>query len=281
MYKNNYKAAVDYVDDQKRLNRIMYKKRIGTMTQDESRMVNLLKNRLAENPVAPLMESGMFANIIEDIKTTDLEKIGRVYKTLNKMGLISKFKKLPGWLQTGSSAIWRNFTLSNSSGLYRFMYGITQYSDFISKCTEYQIMMDKNYKIPVLDKNGKITGYKKVPDKFDKNNKLNPEWVKYETSVKGNVLDTFINYDRPQSRGEQYLNDLGLIMFSKFAKRIQRAIFTQSFLINTEDFMEQNVLDKHWKALIHNPIDSAITAGVPWGLQGMTGMIDLTPPITK
>jgi hypothetical protein len=99
-----------------------------------------------------------------------------------------------------------------------------------------------------------------------------------EKEISTLVLNAFINYDKPQSQAEQYLNDLGLIMFSKFAKRIQHVIFKQLYyrpinallfllnqytLIDTEDILEQNLFHKNWMNLVQNPIDNFVQSVIP------------------
>lgn len=39
------------------------------------------------------------------------------------------------------------------------------------------------------------------------------------------IIDSFINYDIPTGRFMQYMNDMGILLFTKFLFRIQRVIF--------------------------------------------------------
>ncbi len=41
-----------------------------------------------------------------------------------------------------------------------------------------------------------------------------------------NVLNSFVNYNLPNGKGEEYLNRIGVLMFTKFLKRMQRVIGT-------------------------------------------------------
>ena len=111
---------------------------------------------------------------------------------------------------------------------------------------------------------------------------LNKDYQRYEENASAEVWNAFINYAKPQSSFEQYLNDLGLTMFTKYFKRIQHVIgkqiidnpigvlmfwLGQSTLINTEDILEQNVLNKSWSSMFHSPVDNFISATVPMPLQ--------------
>ena len=56
------------------------------------------------------------------------------------------------------------------------------------------------------------------------------EWLTVEKKVEPNkaiktVLETFVYYDVPTSKELQYLNDIGLAMFTKYAVRIQKVIY--------------------------------------------------------
>ena len=80
---------------------------------------------------------------------------------------------------------------------------------------------------------------------------------------------------------------MGLLMFTKFAKRIQHVVFkelwhrpihalifllSQRVFIDTDDILEQNVFNKHWTALVHSPLDNLVMALTPMPIQAMTGM---------
>ena len=66
---------------------------------------------------------------------------------------------------------------------------------------------------------------------------VTPEFAKFEKQLTIDIWNMFINYDKPQSSIEQYANDIGLIMFTKFLKRIQFIIakgFIQSPVTNKD-----------------------------------------------
>jgi hypothetical protein len=101
------------------------------------------------------------------------------------------------------------------------------------------------------------------------------------------VLNTFINYDKPQSSIEQYANDMGIIQYTKFAKRIQGVItktisknpmgaimflITQGMLVDTEDILEQNLVSKPISRLFYNPVDNFYNTIVPVPAQYLLDM---------
>jgi len=170
--------------------------------------------------------------------------------------------------------------MTEGTPFFDFMFTATQYSDFVARATEYQLRManaPKQFEV-VVDENGKKV--KKTTDAY----------LKYEEAVTIDIWNAFINYDKPQSSLEQYLNDIGLLMFTKYAKRIQHMItkgiinnpigvlmFTmyQSAILNTDDIYEQNIFNKSWSSLIHNPIENFVDAATPMPLQFYFGMRNL------
>ena len=52
-------------------------------------------------------------------------------------------------------------------------------------------------------------------------------------------------------------------------------MLAQSAIVNTEDIYEQNIFNKTWSALIHNPIDNFTNAITPMPLQFYFGMRNL------
>ena len=265
----NAKAIRTYLEDKKVLNRIEFRERIGTATKEEIDMKNIYKSKLQNNIVHPLMEKGMYQSIVEDINIDDLESIGKISKFLKNSKVLNKIPNAMKWMS-------RQLYMTEGTPIYDFMFQATQYSDFIARATEYQLQMEKApKKYEIVERDGKR--YKELTDKY----------VEYEERVTIGILNAFINYDKPQSSIEQYLNDIGLFMFTKFAKRIQHVILKSSmdnpigvlmfllgqhYILDTEDIMEQNIINKHWTALIHNPVDNFINAVTPMPLQYYFGM---------
>lgn len=265
----NYKATKDYIETRKALNAILFKERIGTATKRELQLKNWYKSKLENNIVHPLMEKGMYQAIIEDSNVTDIESISRLHKAINNNKIINKLPK-------SIKQIGKQLYITEGTFIYDFMQQMTQFSDFASRATEYQLQMEKApEKYTTIKKDGKTI------------RRLNDNWIKYEEKVTKDVWEAFINYDIPQSALMQYLNDMGILMFTKYAFRIQKVIaknildnpmgvlmfmLGQSYIMNTEDIMEQNIFNKHWSALLHNPLENFIDVAIPMPLQYYYGM---------
>lgn len=271
----NGKAIREYLNTKKELNRIIMKQRLGTATATELVSKNMLKSKLEANRVHPLMEKGMYQAIVEDMNPEELESTSKLTKLLKYNKLMDK---VPGSIKSVINHIY----LGRGTPIYEFMYTATQYSDFMARCTEYQLRMEKAkseyeriQKAPVTKEN---EAFKNMNyDQFLKN---------YEKITSIRVLNAFINYDKPQSKFEQYLNDMGLLFFTKFAKRIQHVItdqlwtnpigalmfiIGQHLFVDTEDIFEQNLFSKKWSALVNTPWENFIGAAIPMPIQFLTG----------
>lgn len=264
MHLRNAQATRDYIDTKKELNKILFKERIGTATTSEINKKRWLRSKLENNVVHPLMEKGMYQAIVEDLSTSDLEATGKLQKFIKNL---AAFKKIPKPLKTLARVLY----LGEGTFVSNLMTQATQYSDFVARATEYQLQIanaPERYEMYTI--NGKKL--KRESDKYRK----------YEEKVSKDILDTFINYDKPQSSIEQYSNDMGFLMFTKFAKRIQGVIgktitenpmgaimflLTQGMVYDTEDILEHNVLSKRWSSLVHNPIDNFVNTIVPVPVQ--------------
>ena len=271
----NGKAIREYLDTKKELNRIIMKQRLGTATTTELVSKNMLKSKLEANRVHPLMEKGMYQAIVEDMNPEELESTSKLTKLLKYNKLMDK---VPGSIKSVINHIY----LGRGTPIYEFMYTATQYSDFMARCTEYQLRMEKAkseyeriQKAPVTKEN---EAFKRMNyNQFLKN---------YEKITSIRVLNAFINYDKPQSKFEQYLNDMGLLFFTKFVKRIQHVIIDQLWtnpigalmfiigqhlFVDTEDIFEQNLFSKKWSALVNTPWENFIGAAIPMPIQFLTG----------
>ena len=264
----NAQAIRDYIENRKVLDRILFKTRLGTVTAEETSQIPSIRRKLENNIVKPLMEKGMYQSIIEDMQSDELESIGRVNKWL-------KHNKIAQKLPPSVKNTFKTVFMMEGTPAYDFMFIATQYSDFVARCTEYQLSMDE---VPAE--------YERAKKKGTTQETLSQFMQRREKEISTMITNAFINYDKPQSKFEQYMNDLGLIMFSKFGKRIQSVIKNQLYhrpihallflmsqltFIDTEDILEQNLFSKNWLNLMHSPIDNFIGAAIPMPIQIMFG----------
>jgi hypothetical protein len=156
--------------------------------QDKTRArIAELENSLANNPVKELIDAGLFQTIVEDIDTGD-------DPFSYKSKLFKKTERLTANIPQGIKTVASNLTLSQDTAGYKFLNQSTQVSDFAARYAQYKYYTER----------GK-----------------NP--LSKEEAMK-RIVANFVNYDVPTGKGIQYLNDMGLMMFSKYYFRIQRPI---------------------------------------------------------
>ena len=100
------------------------------------------------------------------------------------------------------------------------------------------------------------------------------------------IMDDFVNYNKPASSFEEYLNQMGLVMFTKYMKRIQRALKNfvnkkplnafltvagQEMFYDIDDVTDQFALTRSYKNLDQDVIDQMLGILTPASYQLITG----------
>jgi hypothetical protein len=180
----------EYLKTKRELEGLEFKKRNNTATKQEEARIDRLKYNLKTSPIADLMEFGMYQSIVEGLDIgTEVRLENRTLEWLDK-----NTQFIPGFIKTGMRWAY----LSEGTPIFNGMMTVTQYSDFVARAAKYK-------------------AYKMKHPNMTKEEKQN---------VMYNLLDEFINYDKPSTALEDYLNDMGLFMFTKYYTRIQRTIRT-------------------------------------------------------
>lgn len=265
MTLNNARALREYLSDEKAKNLIELRIKMGTATKEEKYKLNWYKARLENNIISPLMKKGMFQSIVEDIREEEMDTIGKVNKIVRNLKVFNKVPNGIKWMA-------KQLNMGEGTPIHDFMFIATQYSDFVARATEYQLQMEKAPNKYIIDKGKKV---------------LNDAYIRYEEKVTMDIWQSFINYNKPNSAIEQYANDMGLLMFTKFATRIQPVIFSKTiknpmgvlmFLLSqysihdSDDITEQNIFNKNWSSLFHSPLDNFVSGTVPMPLQYWFGI---------
>lgn len=148
-----------------------------------------LTDALEHNPVAFMIDEGLMPTIVEDV---DMHDDPYSYKSQ----LAEKTEKWTGKVWKPARTAGRYLYMTHDTPLYKALSQGTQVSDFVARYTLYQHLTQRKRK------------------------RMNHDEAIQRAS------DMFINYDVPTHRMVQYLNDMGLLMFTKYYIRIQRAILT-------------------------------------------------------
>jgi hypothetical protein len=148
---------------------------------------NELENELRINPVKELIHAGALQTIIEDI---DEEDDTFSYKNAIEEKMAPFIDKVPEFIKTGAN----HLALGHDTAVYKILRDAAQLSDFAAKYALHQHNM-KRAKNPMT----------------------------FEASIR-DINEVFISYDVPTSKSIQYMNDMGLITFTKYYLRVQKVI---------------------------------------------------------
>lgn len=188
------------------------------------------------------------ALVDEGFYTSILEEIEageREDKNLVTKTASKLLSKAPQIVRDGAELVY----LADNTKIMKFMSSATQYSDFVARYAQYHLLISRGVEPQVAAKE---------------------------------VRDAYINYNKPNSRALEWANQMGLVMFTKYFTRIQKAIrnhvrthpmkvigaiLAQEFVLgDIDDFTDQSMLTKDITNLAYNPMDTLIRAITPqWG----------------
>lgn len=178
-----------------------------------------LRNELATSPVGQLIEDGMLQSIIEDV---ELEHDTFSHKSQLTQKVEAMTTRLPGFIRKGAKLAY----VSHDTQLFKLLNEAAQLSDFVSRYALYK--------------------HKTEAQGFSHNEAI------------GLAMDVFINYDMPTRPILQYLNDIGLLWFTKYYFRVQKQII-RNFRENTARNMIFNVLNALTGGAIPSVLDSILS----------------------
>ena len=163
---------------------------LGNQKQLEQEVLRL-EQAIANNPLAEFINEGMMPSIVDDVALNQDDAFS--FKSALERKFEKQLSKIPAGVRT--TAEW--LMVSPSTPLYQFLNNTTQLSDFTAKYVMYN---------------------------YYRNNVAKKDRLDHDAAIQI-ASDNFINYDMPTSKGMQYLNDMGIIMFTKYNLRIQKALF--------------------------------------------------------
>lgn len=184
------KAAMDYRKDAKRLLQVEQLLEIGYLPGDAQAFQNEaveLRDRLARNPLKPLIDAGLMPTIVEDVEADDSQYS---YKSRLQTKVQKYTDKVPALLRDAGKQVY----LTHDTSAYKFLSQATQLSDLVARFTMFQ----------------HVTTRAKDPLSV--------------TDALRQAEESFVNYDLPSHRNVQFLNDMGVVMFTKYYMRIQKVI---------------------------------------------------------
>lgn len=170
-----------------------------TKDKKYKREMDRIENDIKSMAIYPLIEYGLYTQILEEVETnsTSDNRIARFFD--------QKLDKAPTVVKEGAQWLY----VTDKTKLFQLMQMATAKSDFVARYAQYVMAMKKNVKNAEKHKGRKLT---------------EDEAKAMEKSIIRDIRDTYINYNSPDSPMLQYMNDMGLILFTKYAVRIQRVL---------------------------------------------------------
>ena len=192
---NNYQKDLTQIE---RLNaRYDALKATGQDTTDVRAKISIIKNRLDNSELKPLIDAGLFQTIVEDVNVKP-EESGYIEEYFNKfkikMPLFLQKEDVAGKIKAGADFAF----ITRDTGAFKLLMKGTQYSDFVARYAMFNYMT------------------KEAPQgkRLSKDNALRV------------ILELFINYELPTNKYLQYADDMGVLVFLKYPTRIIRALYS-------------------------------------------------------
>lgn len=185
-----FQGVMQYRTDSIELDQLLVMKEVGQVPshiKDIDSEIALLQDAVNRNPIKKLIDAGLNPAIVEDI---DTKKDPYSYKSLLQRKTEDKVSKLPKVVANAAKMVY----MTHDTKLYKALSEINRWSDFVARYTVYQHSVSKT------------------------KNPLTHE----QAIMKAN--DMFVSYDAALPKKIQYLDDMGIMPFTKYALRIQKVI---------------------------------------------------------
>jgi len=248
-----------FVEDSNRIVVLKAKKIATELSTKEANELARLEATVNDGSIKDLVDAGLYQSIVEDVNTEDIKSSSRIHNKANKL---MDDVGAPEWVKTGANWVY----ISEKTGLFQLMQRSTQYSDFVARYAAYHL------------------GLERVIRKFKKKNKrdMTPnELANAKKLLIKQVTAAFINYNKPDDVFLQWMNDMGMIMFTKYVIRIQKvwrdgiakhpirflmaAAGQEYFDIDLDDISDQAIVNKGVDKFFYAPdvTDLVMKAVVP------------------
>lgn len=277
--------------DQEALTRVKNTPALANALTEKRVELGRLEQAMYHNPAKELFDAGLYQSHIEDIDNSALDEANRLTKFINK-----RLEHAPPLVRGAIEIAY----LTQNTAWYKFSQEALQRTDMITRLVD--------NKREIRKEQTAVKGEARLPrwwlaekrtngvDYPDTKRLTQTEAVEFLTKSKEirmqGLLDNYINYTLPNGTFEEYMNSMGVLMFTKYIKRIQPVI-TSTFLnhplktaltlLTAGAFQSSDIIQD--QAIIARGFD-------PQGEFSLTNMIPvysplyhleniLTPPIVK
>lgn len=212
LYTTQMRNIMAYMKDHKKLVDLEAAKNAGNINNKDLAEMESLRSSLEENPIHELFEVGIYESIVEDLNEGEAKEKGILNAWVQE-----KAKNAPDWARTS----WDWFTLNRNTAWYRNMEMMLRMGDLVGQAVE-------NEKRKIVD-NKKLTEMELSMRKDGVPAQkiaqvVNKEKKRLDSKRLAELNEEFIFYSAPASANEEYMNRMGLVMFTKFYKRYQKVV---------------------------------------------------------
>lgn len=189
-HKTAFTAARNYQETSEELFKLQTQLNTGYNVSNRKALeqrVLILKNAIARNPVTELMNAGLMPTIVRDV---DLADDMYAYDS----NFVKNIKANVAAINPTVLNIGKQLYMTKDTPHYKMLANLTQLSDFVARYTLYQHLTTKSQE-PLSQKEA------------------------FRVSS-----ETFVNYDVPLPKGLQYLDDMGVVPFTKYFLSMQRVL---------------------------------------------------------
>jgi len=226
----------DYIESSRRVSRyfkrhtelmkLQLAKKTGNVNKLDLSRIPMLESQLADSSIHELSELGIYQSIVEDMEHVELDSTNRIKKEVDDI-----LNKAPKFVKDGVNLLY----LTENTKYFKFVNAVLTKSDLVARDIENRKLKriqekqaDGKMPLPkwyVMKGREHIKSYKYKKTTRRLTGKDKEEFMKEADKVRHEtVLNAFVNYETPSGPIEEYLNKMGAIMFTKYAKRIQRVI---------------------------------------------------------
>lgn len=280
MQLDAFKGLKEYIDMTHEVVRMENLRAVGKLEEKDWDKLTSLKEDMKKHPAHELVDEGMFQAIIEDVGSDEFKASNKVTKYLDK-----KLENAPQYVKDGANWLY----LTERTEFFRMMSTATQFSDFAARQVQHSLNKDRLFKqIEEKSINGKIEVRELswlINDEVVRDVKYITKDAAKQAAVRYSreqVLDAFINYSKPEGKVVDWMNRMGLVMFTKYFMRIQRAIgksfidnplyammslLGQHYIVDVDSIDDQMLMFKDMTYLFKNPLDHLERLIMPTGLE--------------
>lgn len=231
-----------YVDGLKESIKLEARQRAGTLTKQELRKLNTIKNNLVNSPVKDLVDEGFYTTIIEET-----ERGGDTGSYFNRAAK-KKLNKLPKVFSDGVDLLY----ITENTKLFKLVEKSIQASDFAARYAQYHLLVEKG--------KPKKDAVNIVRDNFINYNKPNSKFLEWANQ------NGFVMFTKYFTRIQRVITRYG----KTDPLKVLMSILAQDYVFGEIDTIDdQSILTKDMGNLFYNPFDNLMRVITPSSLEAV------------